>query len=107
MDYKHEAVQAVAFFDAVRVAMDGAEMGVVMGWEKENPATILQRTLCQMEVAARNLKFAIERVQVIAFVYERENKNGASVDGVSAGRTVVSTKKVGRDSLSKSAARAR
>lgn len=99
MDYKPEAEKALAFFDAVRAAIDGAELTLVMSWEKLPADVLILRTLCKMEVGARNLEFAIESMKRIYYAYEEERKNGAPVDGVSAGRTVVPTEKVGRDSL--------
>lgn len=99
MDYKPEAQKALAFFDAVRTAIDGAELGVLRSWEKPRPEVAILRALCQMEVGARNLEFAIESMKRIYFAYEEERKNAAPVDRVPAGGTVVPTEKMGRDSV--------
>lgn len=104
MDYKQETEKAVAFLDAVRTAIDNAELGVVMGWKDERAGVILTRATCQMEVAARNLEFVIHKLQLIARMHESEQKYGATVDGVSARGTVVPESQVGRDSIPQSAA---
>lgn len=104
MDYKLEAQKAVAFFDVVRTCIDNAEIGVVVGWDKERPGVILTRASSQIAVAARNLQFVMERLYVVAHAMAREEQNAAPVDGVSAGRALVPTEEVGSDTVSESAA---
>jgi hypothetical protein len=107
MDYKREAEKAVAFFDAVRTAMDGAEIGVVMDWKDERAGVTLRLATYQMEVAKRNLEWAIDAVEFIARRYEAEHNNVAATDRVPTRGVVVPTKEVGRDQILERATRSR
>jgi hypothetical protein len=106
MDAERAVEKAIAFLEPARTAIDGAELAFVGSLTSEHPARQLVKGQSMLEVAARNVKFCSECILEIAQQLAREADNGASVDGVSAGRTVVPTAEVGRDQVPSSAASA-
>ena len=107
MDYEKELSEAVAFIDAARTALDHAELVLAGSLSHQRPLEKLDAGQCMTVVAIRNLDWCAQGVKKVAEHMQREKADGASVDGVSPGRTVVSESQVGCDSIPESTASTR
>lgn len=94
-----DAQRCMGFLEVVRTMIDNAELQVAAATTSDKAEALLSRAGSHVAVASKNLVWVSEEIVRIALEHREAENNGASVDGVSAGRTVVSTEEMGRDQV--------
>src|SRR5947209_6341813 len=97
-----DAQRCMGFLKVVRTMIDDAEIHLAAATLPGDSTKALNKVRAEVAIASENLVWISEEIVRIAKAQESEQTDGASVDRVSAGRTVVSAEEVGRDQVPES-----